>query len=104
MENSNNDTIKDQNKNIHPQPNDDAGAKIETVTPDTEKEGAPNEMKPSSADIKQVAPADEQDEVGAKVEKDIPDAKGKEKVDPETTEPEQNQGKGDAPDIETISP
>jgi len=104
MKNSNNDTIKDQDKNTHPQPTDDAGAEIETVTPDTEKEGAPNEMKSGTSDIKGVVQVDEQDEAASNEEKDKHDTAGKKDVDSENPGPDQNQAKRDGPDIETISP
>lgn len=104
MKNSNNDTIKDQDKNTHPQPTDDAGAEIETVTPDTEKEGAPNDAKPATSDIKGITPVEEQDEAVPNLETGKRDTGRKKEVDSENPEPDQHKAKTDGPDIETVSP
>jgi len=103
MENFSSSRDKDHD-NIHPKPTEDAGAQIETVTPDTEKEGTPNDRKvipPSTEDASQ---ADQKDSPEDIQEKDKSDASGTEDADSENTEPGQDKNEGDVPPIETVAP
>jgi hypothetical protein len=107
MENSSSNTEKDNHDSTHPKPTEDAGAQIETVTPDTEKEGASNDRKVTSPDIKGPSKTDQEEEPGDAQHKDKPDNEGNEEVDSENPEPDQDQqdqNEGDGPEIETVAP
>jgi len=103
MENSNNENINDPNEKPHPKPTDDVGAQIETVTPDTEKEGLPNDQKSTVAKdsketnesaVEPVTPDSENDET----------PEGHENTVEENPETDGDQHKGDGPEIETVTP
>lgn len=48
MENTSHNKDNHQHDNKHPKPNEDAGAKIETVTPETEKKDTDHNTKPTA--------------------------------------------------------
>lgn len=50
MENSSSNKTNNQHENKHPKPGEDAGAKIETVTPDTEQKATPDNTNSTSTD------------------------------------------------------
>lgn len=120
MENSNNENINDPNEKPHPKPTDDVGAQIETVTPDTEKEGLPNDQKSTPVkDIKEtnesavepVTPDSENDKIPdghentpEETNEDGSDADTQGNVNSKNPENEHDQDKGDAPEIETVTP
>lgn len=101
MENLNNNNTQDeQNK---PKPTEDAGAQIETVTPDTEKEGKANNRPP--AEVKNNDAASASKEAVPETDhgnKDIPEIE-KENKNPENPELDAEQKDGSAPDVETVS-
>jgi hypothetical protein len=128
MENSKNENINDPNDKPHPKPTDDVGANIETVTPDTEKEGLPNDQKNNPAkddketnesDVETITPGSENDnlpesdkttpeETNVTPEEtnvnDKADADNQGNIEPTNPETDKNQHKGDGPEIETVTP
>lgn len=108
MENSAQDKDVQVNKDQHPKASDEIQLEIETVTPDTEKDGLPNDQKnnkqvENEAELK----SDESSEEGVENES------ATDQHEDETAQSElevEEEEKGDegkdngAPDIETVSP
>ena len=107
MENSNDKTKDQEQENVHPAPNADPGAEIETVIPSAEKE---EPLAKSSAEPKEEISEKAEERVGASdnadgIEpKDKPEIKEEEKDEPETAENEGGESKTDEHGVETISP
>ncbi|WP_144009522.1 hypothetical protein [Pedobacter nyackensis] len=120
MENSNSGNINDPNEKPHPKPTDDVGAQIETVTPDTEKEGLPNDQKSNPpkdsketdhSDVEPLTPDSENDKIPEDHEntpeetnEDGSDVDNQGDIDSKNPKTDQNKHHGDGPEIETVTP
>lgn len=83
MENLSN--VDEQNEQLHPKPNEDPGAKIETVTPEPKKEHLPNDKSNAPENTKDKSETDSDDK--------------------EHTAPKARENKGsDHTEIETVTP
>ncbi|TDQ11542.1 hypothetical protein [Pedobacter metabolipauper] len=103
METKDQENTQNKPAETHPKPTEDVQLDIETVTPDTEKEGLPNDQKNNNPTPNQ-KPTD-QDSSKEEKPDDINSDENKEGSAEGTKEPEtENNDDQPADDIETVSP
>jgi hypothetical protein len=103
MENSNSNPMNDQQDKSTPKPTEDAGAHIETVTPDTEKEGNPNDREVIPKDNDNDAQPDPNEDTEDTDDQNQSDGEEKENKNPANPELDTGQKDGSTPDVETVS-
>lgn len=98
---------KETNKDQHPKPNEEIQLEIETVTPDTEKEGLPNDQKHNKRLEDEVEQKSEESTEEVAENESDEDQHGEDTAKAELEEegaPSEDKKDDAAPDIETVSP